>query len=656
MQTLARMLVVGLLAVTLLLEPHSAADPAPEAPSSRVVYLAGGLGDQALLQLSVAVAAQPGAVLLMDSLEATAALRRLLVDLRPSRIIPVGEFAEGQTGLTRRLGVVVSPIQARLAEDPTATRVVLCGTESRRLLLRAAHLAALEKIPLRIVGETVSRQDKKATPRQVIVVGPARPSTPGKVIHLPTEEAVEARTLRLLTRGRGIETAVLANPADTTKELGGMAVLAPWIAATRRAALVLTNAPGTDVAPRIEALVQQHAPRLDALLYVANLKAIPMWQRPNPIPGDKDQGIDLEPLTPTGESGLPVSYAMGRLFHEDRAVVPLMLAGQLTAKEKPGPRRALVASNPGGGLALLETFSRNTANELANGGFAVTQLYGRQLNAEVLRREMPRHEFILWEGHHNTLVKEWGFTTWDEPLPSAFVFLQSCLALMPEKVQPLLSRGVLGVVGTSTRTYSGSGGAFSLAFTNAMVYENQSLGGSLRQAKNFLLAYSLLKDRRLGSLASRRGANLRAAWAFTLWGDPTYRLPVPPVSGSALAPVHHEVQRDEIILRLPGDTHEPVRSDTYRVKMPVNGRLAGLIRKGEDRAVVPLAFAEVRLPRAREGLVPRLKTRLPSSAWAFLWDARRQTGYLLVAPREEQCGELRFRVEWSGVRVAGRAE
>src|SRR5215813_9611950 len=105
---------------------------------------------------------------------------------------------------------------------------------------------------------------------------------------------------------------------------------------------------------------------------------------------------------------------------------------------------------------------------------------------------------------------------------------------MEHKVHPVLSRGALGVIGTSTRTYSASGGACSLAFFNALLYEGQTLGGSLRQAKNFLLAYAMLKDRRLGGQAARTGANLRAAWAFTLWGDPTFRLPLPGTPSSAL--------------------------------------------------------------------------------------------------------------------------
>jgi hypothetical protein len=289
----------------------------------------------------------------------------------------------------------------------------------------------------------------------------------------------------------------------------------------------------------------------------------------------------------------------------------------------------------------------------------VTCVYGDSLNGKVLRKHMPEHDVILWEGHHNILIKDWGFLTWDEPLPSSFVFLQSCLALQPEKVQPLLSRGAIGVVGTSTRTYSGSGGAFSLAYFNALLYDGQSLGASLRSAKNFLLAYIALKEKRLGSRAARTGANYRAAWAFSLWGDPTFHLPQPTPAKAPLASVRITVDDSDIWLSLPSARHEAVKSDRYSVHMPPNGRLAGLIRKTDDEhdtPVVPMVFAEVALPHAKAGATPTLKSRMPSSHWVFLWDARRKTGYLLVLPRTHERAEVRFRVEWSAVHIVERTE
>ena len=57
----------------------------------------------------------------------------------------------------------------------------------------------------------------------------------------------------------------------------------------------------------------------------------------------------------------------------------------------------------------------------------------------------------------------------------------------------------MAVVGSSTRIYSATGGAFTLAYFDALLYDGQSLGGALRQAKNFLLVYALLKEKLSGS-------------------------------------------------------------------------------------------------------------------------------------------------------------
>ncbi len=247
---------------------------------------------------------------------------------------------------------------------------------------------------------------------------------------------------------------------------------------------------------------------------------------------------------------------------------------------------------------------------------------------------------------------------WEEPMQPSLVFLQSCLALKDYKAHPLLSRGAVGVIGSSTRTYSASGGACSLAFFNALLYEGQTVGASLRQAKNFLMVYTMLKDKRLGTDAKRSGANLRAAWAFTLWGDPTATLPRPEKPADALPTVSHDVTGNTITVQVPTQRHGKVQSGKYQVEMPANGRLAGLLRKEkleDGQPLVPFVFAEVRLPRAKTGHVPTLSSRLPSSHWVFNWDERRGVGYLLIEPRSKEDSEIRFHVKWTAGQQAEEA-
>jgi hypothetical protein len=671
MSTVARTLFFGTLAALAygLLNTLGPARAAGGAPTERVVYLARDLPDEALVTLSATAAAR-GSLLLLDSARSAPYVQAFLGAFRPTRVVPVGTFPGGTSGLERRLDLRTAPVMAWPGGPPLdlwrslyprAEAVVVCPAAPRGQLLQAACLAGALRAPFVVSHgdrEIGTLRDLMAgwRTRRVYLVGQARDlagdltrDRPGlRAVWLRDGRAAARAYERCLARERPVRALVVANPADTGPGFGGMSALAPWVALRKHAALLLTNDRGDNVEAVVqEALGHPALRRADALILVADLRAIPMQERPNPIPADKDPTIEMEPLTP--RDGGPFTFATGRLFHEDPAVVALLLAREELLARARGPRRALVASNAGGGLSLLEAFSRNTAQELRNAGYETTALFGKEVQPADLRRLLTANDIFLWEGHHNTLIREYGFAAWDEPMPPAFVFLQSCLALKDYKVQPLLSRGAVGVVGSSTRTYSGSGGACSLAFFDALLYEGQSVGASLRQAKNFLVAYAQLKEKRLGKGAVRAGANLRAAWAFTLWGDPTLELPRPEAPESALPGLRHEVMGNTIVLSLPPEALARVKTDRYQVAMPPNARLAGLVRKAADedgQPLVPFVFAEVHLPRGRPGRTPCLHSRLPARRWVFCWDERRRCGYLLATPRACDTRELRFHVKW----------
>jgi hypothetical protein len=676
MACMARMLIrliCLVLAFTLASPPARPAPPAAS-PPQRLVYLARDLSDEQLIVLGAALAAwREQSVLLLDSSKATPYLKAYLAAAKPVRVVALGGDAGALPELERRLDVQTSSSLAWTRGQPLALwrslfqrseDVVVCPIHPRGTLLQAACLAGALRAPLYVLrgreseGKRLTRLVREWKTRRVHLIGKAAKLAERlpDVEHdlLSGESAVAAAYQKQLTRQGRIENVVFANPADNREELGGTAALAPWIALQRRAALLLTNAEGSNVAEVMERAQKREAlRRVDALLFVANLKAIPVWRRPNPIPTDKDEQIEMEPLTPHGDQ--PFTYAVGRLFHEDRAVVPLLLARQRLLLESRQPLRPLVASNAGGSLSLLETFSRNTIEALRNAGAETTTLIGKAVNRDELRKQMPLHNLVLWEGHSGTLMNEYEFPTWGDALPPTFVFLQSCLSLTEERVGSLLRRGAFGVLGSSTRTYSGSGGACSLAFFNAVLYGDRPVGDALRQAKNFLLVYSLLKEKRLGKSAKRGGANIRSAWAFTLWGDPTMMLPLPPRSGSG-APrvpfIRHEVQGNTIIVSLPDKPQQPVRTDKYQTQLRPNEQTAGLVKKEkieERRPLVPFVFAEVHLPRARAGMTPRLGSRVPSSRWVFCWDGRRRCGYLLVTPRPGDTEQMRFHVRWESV-------
>lgn len=668
---------IGALALVGITAPKPAALAAPAAAETnrvrpeRVVFVGGQMADLDLISFTVNAAGSghPGVVLL-DGPRSSRGLRGFLAAFGPDQVIPIGHFPLGQEDLAYRLGVKLdAPLvwQHGPGEElwktwfPRAEQVVVCPPHPRRLLLEAGCLAGTMKAPLWIVRDghdefaELRKMLTQWQTRRVLAVG-TEPSLaqqlPGvHIVELPNEAAVAALHRRQLQQHGSINTLVVANPADTRRELHGMSALAPFLALQHHAALLLTDGRGDNTAEVVQSALEDSRLRAaDYLLLAADLEAIPMEKRVNPVPG-KDTHIEMEPLTPDGAE--PFSFAVGRLFHDDAGVILLMQARQRLladqARQPNRPRKALVVSNPGGGLPLLELFSRNTVQELNNCGYETRAMFGEDVTRADVRRLLPQNDIFLWEGHHSTLIKDYGFAEWTEPLPPSLTFLQSCLALTDAKTHHLLERGSVAVVGSSTRIYSATGGAFSLAYFNALLYDGQSIGASLRQAKNFLVAYALLKEKRLGKDARLTGANLRSAWAFTLWGDPTIQLPPPTAPATAMAPVRAHVHGNSVIVTLPETYYEKIRTSQYVAQPRPNTCLAGLLTRSEDeksKVMVPFVFSEVSLPKSAANLTPRLKSKLPSSHYVFVWDARRRCGYLLVTPRPHDEHELKFTIEW----------
>jgi hypothetical protein len=640
---------------------------APAAPLQRVAFLASNLTPDNLVTLTANVAASgdPG-VVLVDSPRDRRYLKAFLEAYRPSGVIPVGSFPDGAGPLERTLNVKVPEVVDWRSGSPDALwkllfqkaeRVVVCPAQPRRLLLHAACLAGAARAPLVVLwgrdGEDVElrRRLNEWGCRQLFAVGAAAQGLrdlPQIELHaLPDEGALTATCLRYQLKCGPIETLVLANPADTRPGLGNVSSLAPWTALQRRGVLLLTNDRGDNATAIVRAALKNpDLAKVEHLILVGNLRAIPMERLPNPQPG-ADAFIQLEPPLRYGNE--PFTLATGRLFDREPGTVALILArGRLLAEAK-GPPKALIISNHGGALPLLEAISQNTTKELRNAGYDTRAIF-RNVNGMEVRKLLPEQDLFVWEGHHTMFVSQVGMPMYPEPLRPSLFILQSCMALGEPTAYPYLHRGAVGVIGSGTRTFSASGGAFTLAFLDAMLYDHLTFGGSLRQAKNFLLAYAQLKQMRLGPAAKKSGANVRSAWAFTLWGDPTVKLPAPAAPKDALPIVRPRVEGNRILVSLPETAYDKVRSVRYQAQMLPNSRLGGYLTKQPEDAskrLIALLFVEVPLPKAPEGRTPRLKSRLPADRWVFNYDPRRRTGYLLVLPRSTDSGELRFQVEWA---------
>jgi hypothetical protein len=627
--------------------------------SPRTVVIASALTETEFLVLSCAMtASDPDAVLLVDAPPLRSSLESFLKAYQPARLLWVGQTAQATEAIRRTWstqaisavddgGVIAEKLLAR------APRVVVAASMPRPALLQAAALAGTLRVPLLTTAGPVWEPQIKGVlerwrTKEVVIAGNLSKGPPPADLHieqLPDAQSISHRRLREL---RDPRTLIVTNPAD-----GRMSFLAPQIAISHNAPLVCTNERGDDAADQVrQAVARPRCHHVDHVIFVGSPAAIQTIKRPNPEVG-KDREIEMEPLTPAANE--PQSFAAGRLYHDEPATVLLMLARQRILERSQSPR-ALIVSNSGSSLALLETFSRSTAGELQNRGLATESRFGDEVNAQELRQLMTKQELFIWEGHHQTMVHDYQMPTWDEPMAPSLVCLQSCMALNDSEAGILLRRGAVAVVGSSSRTYSGTGGAFTLALVDALLYEGQTLGGALRQAKNFLQAYALLKEKRLGDRARQAGANIRSAWAFTLWGDPTFRFPVPARSPD-LAAIGHGAHGRTLAITLPELRHDRVTSGAYEARMPPNARLAGLMSMDEEddrQDLVPLAFVEVAFKAA--SAPPTVTSRLPQKDWIFLWDERRSTGYLLVRIGRREKPKLEFHFSRSLVDTAANLD
>lgn len=648
----AAVLLVGFAALGMGLNCDLFARPVPESAFGKSVYLIGQVSDASLLRF---LSSAYDAPVLLDGPVLAQANARFLKAYTPDRVICVGDFSDTVESRQERLLVpAVTELKGEELPGRPATSLVVCPSEPRDALLQAACLAGSLNAELYVLAQPDEDLKSRFGGRdltRIYAVGtaaaPCRQVWPRRVTALATADDVATAHRKALRKTGMIHNLVVANPSDIAQEKGKMSTLAPWVALQRHAGLILTDSKGTNVAAAVdEAVRRPELAHADTLILVADLHAIPMEKRPNPAPG-KDTEITMEPLTPRGTE--PFSYAIGRLFHDEPGVVPLMLARERLLPEGPTPRKVLLVSNPGGGLSLLESISHNTVNEFENRGYDTTFLFNDGVTADKVRELLPKQDIFVWEGHYRTLVDRFGMPKWTEPLPPSLIFLQSCLALNQAEAQPLFERGALALVGSPTRTYSGSGGAFTLSFFDAVLYEQRNLGMALRQGKNFLMAYALLKEKRLGKNAKLAGANRRAAWAFTLWGDPTVRLPQPEVPDEALERVKLHVYSETLTVTLPAEKYDQVHSGRYETELWPNARLAGLVTRNPNstvRKLVPMLFAEVHLPKGAPGKIPHLTSKLPDQNWVFSWDARRKVGYLLALPRSRDRELIRFHVEW----------
>jgi len=389
------------------------------------------------------------------------------------------------------------------------------------------------------------------------------------------------------------------------------------------------------------ALKNQDLLRADALILLGYLKALPMERRPNPIPADKDAYIEMEPLTPRApsRSHSPRAGCFTRIEPCNAFGGPAEPPHQRNRLGAQGP----VVSNPAGGLPLLEAFPRNTALELSQCRVQADILFGNEASKDGLRKVLPAQTFSSGRAPQH-LIKEYGVHEWTEPLRPALVFLQSCLALTERQgANPFLQRGAIAVVGSSTRTYSGSGGACALAFLTPCTTTAPLWAGSLRHAKNFFWPIPSSRKNGWARTPSRAGPTCvlpgrshsgrsHVEAAPSLGAGQCSTLDPPQSSGQ-----HHRSHPAGKNPQESGDCEVPVR-------VKPNGRLAGLLREGDKdgQRLVPFVSRRSTAQGATRQNAPPAQPA-PNTRWVFAGTTAANADTCSSRPRTKDKDEIRSR-------------
>jgi hypothetical protein len=489
---------------------------------------------------------------------------------------------------------------------PGAKAVVAAPSASYESLLQGAALAAAAGAALLPVNGDAAALAAQLSTHGVDTVyqlrGAALPPPAGaRVMALDSADAVARETLRLLGEPRPT-LLVVANPKDRLGLFSpsSLSLLAPLVAAAHHAPLVLVADAAADaVEAEVYRFIAAHQLAPTAIYLVGDELALRSHRVPDPVlqaggkealGGARDVRVELFSEL---QQMRPQDYAVGRFVAEDAALGSMTLARQLNVGLG-AAKRVVLLSNADQQFALGETISRTTASEMRNAGMKVRARYGDEVTPAAIQEALERANDLLWEGHARDLtLEERGGVPAQRTPP--LVILQGCYTLDRSDPFILLERGTQAIVATSAAIYSASGSAFARALVDALVYDGADLGTAVRNARNYLLALTELKQRRKHDDWPK---TYRAALAFALWGDPTAR-PDLAVQTPKIAPAEWRLNGAALDLSIPKRRLDEATVGRYTAEPVPRAMLSGLIlRDGNQRqrTIKELFFAVTQAP------------------------------------------------------------
>lgn len=493
---------------------------------------------------------------------------------------------------------------ARLSHEtwPDPERVVVFPAEDDVGLIRAAGFAAATGSALLPIpqGSTVNRETLGDwTPETIFSTSPALVGE--RQARESVSIADDAQLLAAFHRIRGALPGVLilANPRDHQGLFApsSLSLAAIAYAAMHRSPIfaVPSADPGEIERYGAELLGNDFTP--GHILLVADELGMKSHRVPDPVldaggPEARGGGVEVRVELFSGiEKRRPQAFPVGRVVATNAVHASLAVARRLHLDKDTASKPVIFLTNADEIFALGETISRTTVQDLRNLGVRVHAYYRDEVTPEISRQALGQTDVLVWEGHPRDLTLEQRGGVTVDRAPRVAV-LQGCYTLDRSDPFILIENGTQAIVATSAAIYSAPGSGFARALFDAVAHDDVDLGTAVRNARNYLLALAALQEERGHSEWHK---TWRAALAFTLWGDPTYRVPIT-TGAPAVKPATWEREQATLRLRVPHQRQREVAVEKYRARAAPRAMFGGLVLKeGEHRRAKEMFSAVLRV-------------------------------------------------------------
>lgn len=567
-----------------------------------------GRGYRSVSMLSAAALARDGGeVLIVQGGSDHVAVQEAIDRFRPAQVHAMAGTVPPQT----QANVLDDPLQpqplpheeaqvlAWLVENalPGAKGVVLIPAHSPSWAIKGAALATRLGYLVWPVEEAAGLAYTAPAHLTVLAVG----EVPGTIsdalqgrqwLHLPGDRAIAQH---LVGQNVLVDYLVLINSADTTPPeyagqglaaswIPGISLLAPLLASFRPALVIDAHSPRPD-SRLIESTVRQKVhdvgmrPHYFAVL--ASPGAVPFIEEPNrTFSGGEDSVRDLHLRH---DDDLFFDCAEGRILAltAGRASLQLLSVKHYGKLQGAHREKALLAMRPqvesSVVFAIDEAVGRvQVAPLLRRAGITPVELYGEDCSPARIAEHLGDTSLFLYGGHgHSNALSTHGSPLYAEALPSrvapGVVYACACSTVYPkpdrssgdgwfshddEVVPPaevigmaFVQRGALAYVGGLTVEDVLLNTAMYVVFVDHLVMKGESVGNSVRAARNHALTYAATLGQKAFNATDRYMQGLaNATQQQILLGDPAFT----PYGGSTAGrlPIRTENGDGEINLTL----------------------------------------------------------------------------------------------------------